>query len=457
MNHQSRPFRIAFVASSLELAGAEKQVFYMARALHRAGIEVHFFYLGSGGYYERLLREAGVSVHQIYVPNRPWLMLARLTKTLCGLRPQIVLAAQFGDLRYAAPVGRLCHALVLGGIRSDGLYELNAHGRLSGWLAQSTHGLVANSCRATQNLVFRGIKPQKIEVLPNVIDVQDFDRQSVLPSGISVPPDRIIVAAVGSLQPCKRFDRFLEALALARRSEPALTGVIAGGDCGVYAELQARARALGLMPHFASHHVVFLGEMDRVPALLTQAAFLVLTSDYEGFPNVILEAMAARSPVISVPAGDAGLIVQDGKTGYVVEADDTRTMAEVMVQLAHSPERRRDLGEAGRKRVEQEYHCEPLAERLVGVFHRFASQNRRTSLCEWLEHNFATKRAKNRQVFGRDGRDNATWHLKLDGQQSRPHQNGTGAPALQDAGVASQTPSDSLSQSAIENRGTTHE
>jgi hypothetical protein len=93
----------------------------------------------------------------------------------------------------------------------------------------------------------------------------------------------------------------------------------------------------------------------------------------------------------------------------------------------------------------------------VGVFHRFASQNRKTSLCEWLEYNFATKRAKNRQVFGRDGRDNTTWHLKLDGQQSRPHQNGAGATALQDVGVASQTPSDSRSQNAIENRGTTYE
>ena len=234
---------------------------------------------------------------------------------------------------------------------------------------------------------------------------------------------------------------------MARRSEPALTGVIAGGDRGVYAELQARARALGLMPHFDSHHVVFLGEVDRVPALLLQAAFLVLTSDYEGFPNVILEAMAARSPVISVPAGDAGLIVQDGKTGYLVEADDIQTMAEFMVQLARSPEKRRSLGEAGRKRVEQEYNCGSLAERLAGVFHRFARQNRRDSLCELLEHNFATKRAKNRQVLGRNGRENGTWLLKTGREQFHPPQNGAGATTLQDAGLGDQTPSSSRSQS----------
>ena len=457
MNNQSRTLRVAIVASSLELAGAGKQAFYMARALHRTGIEVHFFHLGNGGFYEQFLRVAGVPIHQIYVPNRPWLMLARLMKALGRFRPQIVLAAQFGDLRYAAPAGRLCQALVLGGIRSDGFYELNTHGRFSRWLIHWAHGLVANSCRATQNLVFRGIKPQKIEVLSNVIDVQEFDRQSALPSGISVPLDRIVVAAVGSLQPSKRFERFLEALALARRSEPALAGVIAGRDRGTLAALQARANALSLMPHFGSHHVVFLGEVDRVPALLTQTAFLVLTSDYEGCPNVILEAMAARTPVISVPAGDAGLIVQDGKTGYLVEADDSRTMAEYMIQLARSPERRRNLGEAGRKRVEQEYNCDSLVERLVAVIHRFACQNRRTSLCEWLERNFATNRTKNRQVSERDGEENVASLLNLDRQESHPFQNGADAKALLDADIANKPLPARGSDAWIGNRGTTHE
>src|SRR5438046_201583 len=108
------------------------------------------------------------------------------------------------------------------------------------------HGLVANSCRARLTLVSQGIRPEKIKVLPNVIDLQDFDARSAMPSEISLPSGRIIACAVGSLHPCKRFDRFLEALALARRSEPALAGVIAGADCGAKAALQEKANALGL-------------------------------------------------------------------------------------------------------------------------------------------------------------------------------------------------------------------
>jgi glycosyltransferase involved in cell wall biosynthesis len=243
------------------------------------------------------------------------------------------------------------------------------------------HGLVANSQHGRQTLVSQGIKPQKIEVLANVIDLRDFDTRSALPLRVSLPPDRIIVTAVGSLHPCKRFDRFLEALALARRSRLALTGVIAGADLGAKAALQARADALGLGPQ----DVRFTGECNNVPALLARSAMLVLSSEYEGFPNVILEAMAARLPVITTPAGDAGLIVQHGQTGYVVEPEDTQGMGAFMVQLAQSPSMRTELGEAGRVCVEQEYNYESLADRLMAIFHSFAGQQRRTALRELLE------------------------------------------------------------------------
>ena len=383
----SRRLRVALVASSLGLAGAEKQTVYTARALLHAGIDVRFFYLGGSGHYEAVLRHLGVSLCQIFAANRPWVILAGLTRALCRLRPHIVMASQFSDLLYGGAAGRFCNAMTLGGIRSNGFYELNAYGQRSRWMFRLAHGLIANSCRARQNLASRGINLRKIEVLPNVIDLRDFDSRSKLPARFSLPSDRIIVAAVGRLHSCKRFDRFLEALALARRSVPALAGIIAGADCGSKAALQEKASALGLVPP----DITFLGEYDRVPALLAQAGLLVLSSEYEGFPNVILEAMAARLPVITTPAGDASLVVQHGKTGYVVEGEDTQGMAAFMVQLAQSPSMRVNFGETGRKRVEQEYSYESLPDRLMLILRRFASQQGRSGLVQILDHSVPVK------------------------------------------------------------------
>lgn len=396
VSNQSRPLRVAIIASSLALAGAEKQTYYIAKAFNKTGIDVRLFYLGAGGYYEQALRQAGVSVRQIYAPNQSWLMLTRLIAALCRLRPQIVLAAQFGDLLYAGPAGRFCQALTLGGVRSDGFYELNAHGRTSRWMMLLAHGLIANSYHAKRNLASSGIRPEKIAVLPNVIDLQEFDGRSILPAEISLPEDRIIISAVGSLHPCKRFDRFLDALALARRTEPALTGVIAGSDCGDKPNLEARAKALGLTPR----DIIFLGEIENVAAFLARTAFLVLTSEYEGFPNVILEAMAARLPVISVPAGDSDTIVQHGKTGWIVEGDDSQRLAAFMVQLAQSAAMRKSFGGAGRKRVELEYNSESLAERLVAILQHFSGRQLRPVLRELVRRSAPQKAAEALRMRG---------------------------------------------------------
>jgi glycosyltransferase involved in cell wall biosynthesis len=389
MSNLSQPLRVAVVASSLQLAGAEKQAFYMARALYGAGNEARFFHLGGDGRYETVLRQAGVPFRRIYFPNRPLLMLARLAAAWRRWRPHIALAVQFGDLRFAIPAGRLCRALVVGGVRSDGFYELNRYGRWSRWLFRLAHGLIANSSRARQNLTSQKINPQKIEVLPNVIDLPDFDSRSAEPLEISLSPERITVAAVGNLHACKRFDRFIDALALARQSEPALAGVIAGADYGCQMELQTHANARGLTPR----DLAFLGRVSNVPALLSRSAMLALTSDYEGFPNVILEAMAARRPVITTAVGDAGRVVLHGQTGYVVGREDDRAMSAYMIRLAQSPALRQALGQAGRERVEQEYNYDSLAGRLLEIFHRSARESQRHALCELLERGVRAKKS----------------------------------------------------------------
>jgi len=199
-----------------------------------------------------------------------------------------------------------------------------------------------------------------------------------------------MAVAVGSLQPSKRFDRFLNALALARRKAPALQGAIAGSDCGSRAALEQQATELGLVPN----HVVFLGECSNVPSLLARAGFLVLCSEYEGFPNVIIEAMAARLPVIATRVGDAERIVVQDQTGYVVDEADVASLADRMVELALSPETRIHLGAAGRARVTQEYDYQCLPTRLLSVFKDFAVHNRRSRLVQSLQV-WLTTRAPN--------------------------------------------------------------
>ena len=298
-----------------------------------------------------------------------------------AFRPHIMMAGQFGDVIHAGIAGRVSGALTIAGVRSDGFWEMNTYRRRIWLMRRLPQALVANSYKARENLSSLGINPQCVKILTNVIDLQDFDSRSAQPISIPVEPGRIVVAAIGRLNRDKRFDRVLDAVALARNSVPPVTCLIVGKDRGAKAPLEERARALGLL----RDRLVFMGESDNVPALLKQSHMLLHSSDYEGFPNTILEAMAARLPVITTPAGDAPRLVENGRTGYVVDFDDTNGMGERILQLARSAELRRQLGEAGRQRVEEHHSFPRLSNRLFGIFHTLAVQQQRKVLLPILK------------------------------------------------------------------------
>jgi glycosyltransferase involved in cell wall biosynthesis len=138
------------------------------------------------------------------------------------------------------------------------------------------------------------------------------------------------------------------------------------------AALEAMAGALGLLPGT----VEFLGRRDDIATVLRTADALVVTSDHEGFPNVILEAMAAGLPVVTTPAGDAARIVEDGTTGYVIGFEETETMADRLVQLLGDPGRRGTLGLAGRRAVEAQYAREGVEDRLIRLYAEVAIQQK---------------------------------------------------------------------------------
>ncbi len=111
---------------------------------------------------------------------------------------------------------------------------------------------------------------------------------------------------------------------------------------------------------------------------------LVSASDSEGFPNVILEAMAARLPVVTTPAGDSKTIVQNGVTGFVVESENPEEFATKLVTLARSSELRRRMGEDGRKHVELNYSFDRLGGALLSIYAALAERTGRIPLANFI-------------------------------------------------------------------------
>jgi len=349
MTRDPGPLRVAMVAGTLARGGAEKQLVYMVRALKADGADVQVFSLTRGEYYEAALAEMAVQPNWVGRHANPVLRAGALAARFRSWQPDVVQAGHFYVNLHVAIAAATAGALSLGSVRSDAIRDVRRTGAFGRASLRAPRGLVVNSHAARANAAQLGCRPERLLVVPNVIDLAAFDAARTGSARVAGAGEGFCATVVARLIDSKRLERFLHALALARREVPEIQGRIAG-DGPERGRLERLAADLGLLPQ----GLQFLGEQANVPAVLSDADVLMLTSDQEGFPNVLLEAMAARLPVICTPAGDAARIVLDGNTGFVVDGEPP-LLASRLVALARDRQLARRMGAAGRARVGREF------------------------------------------------------------------------------------------------------
>ena len=376
---QTEALRVGFIVGSLVQGGAEKQLVYLVKALAQAGVQVRLFTLTRGEYYDAILRNAGFDMVWIGQRGSPLLRIGALASAVRHYRPHFLQSSCYFVNLYTALVSWLSGAVSIGSIRNDAYLEMAYSGRWGKLLLKTPRALLVNSHQAARNTVALGAASEKVHVLLNGIDLQGFDKSlHETDTGSGLVEAMMVCRLVSE----KRVDRFLWALSEARKRCPNLHGTIVG-DGPERKSLQGKAEELGLLPE----GVVFRGRRDDVPSLLQKADMFVVASDHEGFPNVILEAMAARLPVITTCAGDAPEIVQDGFTGFVVQ--DENLLLDRMVYLAREPALRQQLGQAGRQRVESLYSTEHLAANMLQIYAALASRHKKMGLIQVVEAQLA--------------------------------------------------------------------
>jgi len=198
---------------------------------------------------------------------------------------------------------------------------------------------------------------------------------AVVRNGIPVPPsvrppDSVLRAELVRgrpdyvvLTPARLHDQkghafLLEAAAMV----PDATFVLAG-DGPLRADLEARAGELGI-----AERCVFLGHRTDVPDLLAAADLFVLPSLYEGLPISVLEAMAARRPVVATAIGGTDEAVTHEVTGLLVPPRDAPALASAIRRLRADPALAHRLAVAGRERVEREFSSEAMARNVMRVY-----------------------------------------------------------------------------------------
>jgi starch synthase (maltosyl-transferring) len=217
--------------------------------------------------------------------------------------------------------------------------------RLTSWL--STGSVCVSEGVRRFSIEVGRLDPDRLVVIPNGVDPAPFDRAEPIDrASIGVPPDAFLTLYVGRLDPQKGLNILLDAAAKLIPTRPDWHLVLVG-DGPERGSLKCRIEADPLL----KGRIHRLGRRDDVPGLLKAADLLVLPSLWEGMPNVVLEAMAARLAVVGTSVEGTEDLVVPGQTGWLVAPGNVEELTLALLEAA-DPSRLRIYGQAARNRVE---------------------------------------------------------------------------------------------------------
>jgi len=224
--------------------------------------------------------------------------------------------------------------------------------RLEHWLFPMTVAGLGNSRKVVTQLAEEGFTPERLLLIYNGVDLARFashpDGRAGARQSLGLPAEGLVMVLVANLIPYKGHDNLLRALSDMMDELPCDWRVVfVGRDDGIGQKLRSLAQELDL-----SEHLIWAGPQNDVVPYLTAADMGLLVSQQEGFSNAILEAMAASLPMVVTDVGGNGEAVVDEETGFVVPPNETAALGQAILKLATDPNRRRQMGAAGRDRAE---------------------------------------------------------------------------------------------------------
>jgi glycosyltransferase involved in cell wall biosynthesis len=213
--------------------------------------------------------------------------------------------------------------------------------------ARAITGADALICNSAEMAAFAakhyGASPGRTRVVYNGVDADRFvvsERQQQGP---------LRIGTVGRIESQKNLDLFLSAAHKVLQVQAnAIFEVV--GDGSLREHFTQKAKAAGL-----ADRVRFLGTTAEIPEFLASLDQFWLTSNWEGTPNVVLEAMATGVPVVATRVGGTSELIDDGRTGRLVGAGDAESFASAALELAADREAAYRLGMAARSEVEQRF------------------------------------------------------------------------------------------------------
>jgi glycosyltransferase involved in cell wall biosynthesis len=336
------------VAWSLSAGGSERYATSLAIGLKRHGYRPVVLAFAVGGAFESALRSesidfkvlesgVGISVKQV------WRLFQEFRRT----RPRVIHTHHFAPLLHSLPGailsgGRLIHTEHGLSAYKTSRYRLAL--RVMSWFCDAI--VVVGDDAARFMLEKVGISRRKLRVIPGGVDLSPcaISREEAR-NRLGLTVDEPVAVTVARLSPEKNHCMLLRAFA--RVQDKLNSRLLLVGDGPERSAIETEIARLSLQKS-----VTLLGVRSDIPEILAASDVFLLSSNREGLPLAVLEAMAAGVPVVATNVGDLPMIVKDGVTGLLVNPDDECEFANALFELLSNENRAKELGNRARKLAE---------------------------------------------------------------------------------------------------------
>jgi len=367
--------KVIILVRSMSVGGAERQIVYTAAGLKSRGIHVSIVSFYPGGELANELRHYCIDVQNVGKRGR-WDVIGfarRLLRIIRTTEPDIVYSFLTIPNIVAISI-RLAHpeTKLVWGIRASRVrywahsWLLGVAATVEGRLSRCADAIIVNSEAGLTDCRERGMPVSRISMIPNGIDTDRFrfsqPSRDAVRGEIGVDDKVLVVGIVARVDPMKGHETFLEAAAAMTYTYPdARFAIVGDGPNNVSAMLVDMAESLGL-----SQHVVWMGSRDDMPAVYSAMDIVVSASRYEGFSNVLGEAMSCERACVATDVGDSARII--GDAGVVVAAESAPALVDAWLHL-HSigSSGRRELGARARSRIAEIASMDAMIERTAQV------------------------------------------------------------------------------------------
>jgi len=328
----SHAVRVMHIIWSLDLGGAEQVVVNLTRHLNRERFQPIVCCLNEKGRYASLVENEGIPIFEMNKkPKLDLFLIPRLVKLIKRMEIDLIHTHLFSANLWGRIAAKLAGVPVISTEHGMDTWRNSIDLALDQWLTSFNAKIVCVSegvkkFYSTRNYSLNG----KVKIIHNGIEIDKFapasDRIEIRRQ-LGLGPDTHVVGIVGRLVPEKAHNDFIDAIKLLSDQDQQIRGLIIG-EGKLLNQLKAKVIKMRL-----EDKIYFLGNRKELPILYQAMDVFVMSSLREGFPLTILEAMAAKVPIVATNVGGVGECIEHEKDGILVEPKNPKKLAEAIQRI----------------------------------------------------------------------------------------------------------------------------